>query len=70
MRYLTLDELVELHRLALMQSGGAPGILDLGGLESAVAQPYMAFGGEELYPALAEKAAAFGVLLDPESPLR
>jgi death-on-curing protein len=58
MRYLTLDEILELHRLALAQSGGAPGVRDLGGLESAVVQPYMTFGGQELYPTLGEKAAA------------
>jgi death on curing protein len=37
MRYLTLGEVVELHRLVLAASGGAPGIRDLGSLESAVA---------------------------------
>jgi death on curing protein len=39
MRYLTLGEVVELHRLVLAATGGAPGIRDLGVLESAVAQP-------------------------------
>lgn len=29
MRYLTLDEVLELHRLALEQSGGAAGLRDL-----------------------------------------
>jgi death on curing protein len=29
-------------------------------LESAIAQPRMTFGGEELYPSLLEKAAALG----------
>ena len=63
MRYLTLDEVLELHRLALEQSGGAPGLRDLGAVESAVAQPYMAFGGQELYPTVAEKAAALAFSL-------
>jgi death-on-curing protein len=48
MRFLTLDEVLELHRLALEQTGGAEGVRDLGALESAIAQPYMAFGGEDL----------------------
>jgi death on curing protein len=39
MRYLTLGEVVELHRRLLEQSGGADGIRDLGLLESALAQP-------------------------------
>ena len=33
---------------------------DRGALESAVAQPEASFGGEELYPDLASKAAALG----------
>jgi death-on-curing protein len=35
----------------------------MGGLESALAQPYMTFGGEPLYPSLAEKASALGFSL-------
>jgi death-on-curing protein len=62
-RYLTLEEVLELHRLTLEQSGGLGGVRDIGGLESALAQPLMAFGGQELYPSLAEKAAALGFSL-------
>jgi death on curing protein len=62
-RYLTVEEVLELHRLILEQSGGLTGIRDLGGLDSAVAQPQMAFGGQELYPSLAGKAAALGFSL-------
>jgi death-on-curing protein len=58
MRYLTLAELIELHRRIIEQSGGADGIRDLGLAESALAQPQMFFGGSYLYPTLAEKAAA------------
>ena len=58
MRHLTLGELIELHRRIIEQSGGADGIRDLGLAESALAQPQMSFGGTELYPTLAEKAAA------------
>ncbi len=58
MRYLTLGELIELHRRIIEQSGGAEGIRDLGLTESALAQPQMSFGGTDLYPTLAEKAAA------------
>lgn len=57
-RYLTLGEVVELHRLVLGATGGAPGIRDLAALESAVAQPKATFGGTDLYPTLIEKAAA------------
>ncbi len=58
MRYLTLGEVVELHRLVLGATGGAPRIRDLGALESAIAQPTAAFGGTDLYPTPIEKAAA------------
>ncbi len=63
MRYLTLIEVLELHRRIMEQSGGALGVRDLGLLESAIAQPRMTFGGEELYPSLPEKSAALGISL-------
>lgn len=58
MRYLSLSEVIELHRRIMDQSGGASGLRDLGGLESAIAQPRMTFGGRDLYPTLIEKAGA------------
>lgn len=36
------------------------GVLNLGALESALAQPRMTFGGLELYPSIVDKAAALG----------
>jgi death-on-curing protein len=60
MRFLTLIEVLELHRRVIEQSGGAFGIREVGLLESAIAQPRMTFGGEDLYPSLIEKAAALG----------
>jgi death-on-curing protein len=59
-RYLTLNEVLELYRRIMEQSGGSVGIHDLGALESALAQPRVTFGGEELYPAVIEKASALG----------
>jgi death on curing protein len=59
-RYLTVAEVVDLHRLVIERWGGAAGIRDLGGLESAVAQPRQTFSGRELYPDLASKTAALG----------
>jgi death on curing protein len=47
MRFLTMLEVLELHRQIMAQSGGALGIRDLGLLESAIAQPLMTFGGED-----------------------
>nr|WP_322718598.1 Fic family protein [Nostoc sp. ChiQUE02]MDZ8231580.1 hypothetical protein [Nostoc sp. ChiQUE02] len=61
-RYLTTVEVLNLHRQVIEQSGGALGIRDLGILESAVAQPKMTFGGEDLYPTIIEKASAWASL--------
>ena len=58
MRYISLSEVLELHRRIIEESGGSTGLRDLGGLESAIAQPRMTFGGRDLYPTLIEKAAA------------
>jgi death-on-curing protein len=55
-RYLSLEEVLELRRLVLQQSGGVHGVRDLGGLEPAVAQPQMRFGGKDLYPCVPTKA--------------
>jgi death on curing protein len=63
MRYLTLNEVLALHQQLIDRFGGSTGIHDLNALESALAQPRMSFGGEDLYPTLAEKAAAFGFSL-------
>jgi len=68
MRYLALAEVVELHRRLLEATGGAPGIRDLGALESAIAQPKATFGGVDLYPTLVEKAAVLGLALVQDHP--
>jgi len=60
MRYLSIEEVLSLHSRLIAQSGGSEGLRDRGPLESAVAQPEASFGGEELYPSLAAKAAAMG----------
>lgn len=58
MRYLTLGEVVDLHRAVIEETGGASGIRDLGAPESALAQPRASFGGVDLHASLADKAAA------------
>ena len=40
MRWLNLAEVLDLHRLLIEQSGGSPGIRDLGLLEASLAQPW------------------------------
>lgn len=68
MRYLALSEVLELHRRVIAHSRGALGALDLGALESALAQPRMTFEGRDLYPSLADKAAALGYSLIQNHP--
>jgi death on curing protein len=60
MRYLTLVEILDFHSRIIEQSSGALGIRDLGLLESAIAQPRMTFGNEDLYPTVIDKAVALG----------
>jgi death-on-curing protein len=57
-RYLTLNEILRLHEMIIAESSGALNVLSLSALQSAVAQPQMTFGGQDLYPTVADKAAA------------
>jgi death on curing protein len=63
MIYLTVDQVIGLQALVIAASGGRPGILNMGNIQSAVALPQQAFGGQELYPTVAEKASAIGFSL-------
>jgi death-on-curing protein len=57
---ITKEEAFLIHNEVVRLHGGAAGIRDLGGLESAIARPYQTFGEEDLYPTCFEKAAAIG----------
>jgi death-on-curing protein len=61
--YLSLLEILDLHSRLLETSGGTPGLRDFGLLQSAVAQPQMMFGGQDLYLHIADKAVALGFSL-------
>jgi prophage maintenance system killer protein len=50
MRYLTLAEVVPLHRRLLQATGGAPGIREFRAPESAVAQPRLPLATGRLDP--------------------
>ena len=58
MTYLTLEDLLEIHRRVIESTGGSDGIRSIPLLDSAVARPQATFGGIDLYLALPEKAAA------------
>ena len=57
MRYITLEQVLQLHAMVLLKDGGSEGVRDIGRLESAVASQYQEVFGEELYPTIYEKAA-------------
>jgi death-on-curing protein len=67
-RYPTVPEVLELHRRLILVSGGSHGLRDRGALESSVAQPQQTFGGDDLYPTIASKAAALGFSLIQNHP--
>lgn len=68
MRYLSVEEVIELHARIIRQTGGSRGLRDRGSLESSVLQPLQVFAGEELYSSLIEKAAAPGYFLIQNHP--
>ena len=68
MRYLTIGEVLAVHRQVMRATGGALGVHSLAALESAVAQPRMTFAGQDLYATLAEKAVALGFSLIQNHP--
>ena len=56
--YLSLEQVLDLHRVQIRHFGGAAGLRGRGALEAALARPQMTFGGEDLYPDIEAKAAA------------
>jgi death-on-curing protein len=56
--YLSLEQVLALHKAQIEEYGGAHGLREMGGLESALARPQMTFGGEDLYKDVPEKAGA------------
>ncbi|MHB8875813.1 MAG: type II toxin-antitoxin system death-on-curing family toxin [Myxococcaceae bacterium] len=67
--FLSVEEVLELHRLQLERYGGAPGLRDFGLLESAVAQPAATFEAEYLHDGLYAMAAAYLYHLVKNHPL-
>ncbi len=57
--FLTLSEVVAIHRDQIAHYGGSQGVRDWGLLQSAVAMPAAAFGGQYLHGDLCEMAAAY-----------
>ena len=57
--FITLDEVVAIHRDQIERYGGSLGVRDWGLLKSAVAMPAATFGGQFLHSDLCEMAAAY-----------
>jgi death-on-curing protein len=57
--FIPVDVALEIHDDMIDAYGGAKGIRDYGLLLSALEMPKSAFGGEDLHPALFDKAAAY-----------
>ncbi len=57
--FLSVDDVLMIHNRVIEEFGGDSGLRDRGLLESAVAMPQSTFGGADLHPRLAEKAAAY-----------
>lgn len=60
MKVLGKRQILMLHSALIAQSGGMDGLGDEGLLDSAISAPLQAFGGQELYPSILEKAARLG----------
>ena len=57
--FLTVEQVIEIHRRGIEQHGGTYELRDRGLLESAVATPAARFGGQYLHEGLAGMAAAY-----------
>lgn len=66
--FLEVDDVLEFHAAMLARHGGQDGILDVGLLESAMAQPKAMFAGEFPHPDLFGMAAAYAFHIAQNQP--
>jgi death on curing protein len=57
---ITKEEVFLIHDQVVLLHGGAKGVRDMSGLESAIARPYQSFAGEDLYSTCFQRGAAIG----------
>ena len=57
--FISVDQVLEIHRRGIEEHGGSPELRDRGLLESAAAMPQAQFGGEFLHAGLPTMAAAY-----------
>ncbi|MGD9853905.1 MAG: type II toxin-antitoxin system death-on-curing family toxin [Planctomycetaceae bacterium] len=57
--FLTVDDVLQIHRRMIAEFGGTPEVRDVGLLQSAVSMPQARFGGQYLHAGVPEMAAAY-----------
>lgn len=67
-RFLSLEDVLELHEMQLESYGGATGIRDSGLLESAVMMAQASFGGAYVHKTIFEMAAAYAFHIAENQP--
>ena len=60
MKKMNKEQILRLHTQLVELTGGTDGSRDFNLFESAIENPFQAFGGEELYPTVQEKGARLG----------
>lgn len=58
-KYLSFEQIIEMHDTFIDNFGGLKGVRDLNLLLSAIETPKSTMFGEDLYPTLYDKAAAY-----------
>lgn len=67
-RFLTLEDVLELHDMQLESYGGATGIRSPDLLESAIMTPQASFGGQYVHNGVFEMAAAYAFHIAENQP--
>ena len=60
MRVVTKEQVIMLHQELIDAYGGISGIRDEAMLESALSAPFQSFGGQDIFPAVRQKAVRLG----------
>ncbi|MBI5866532.1 MAG: type II toxin-antitoxin system death-on-curing family toxin [Planctomycetes bacterium] len=58
MNWISMQELLRIHAAVIRETGGIPGVVNAGALESSLHRPFTAAGGSALFPNLSDKVAA------------
>lgn len=68
LRFLTVEDVLEIHAVGIERYGGSSGLRDRGLLESAVAMPQAAFAGQFAHEDVAAMAAAYAFHIAQNQP--